>query len=120
MNHIGLFILRVSMSALMLTHGYPKLMKLIQGKMSFADPLGIGEMPSLILAVIGEFICPILIIIGYKTRYAALPTIATMTAAAFIVHAGDALHKKEMALLYLAGFIAVALLGGGRYSVDRS
>ncbi|WP_109831481.1 DoxX family protein [Reichenbachiella versicolor] len=120
MNHIGLLLLRVSFSVMMLTHGYPKLMKLVEGKMSFLDPIGIGEVPSLILAVIGELICPVLVIVGYKTKYSALPVIATMTVATFVVHAGDALAKKELALLYLFGFIAIALLGGGKHSIDRS
>lgn len=120
MNHLGLLILRASFSLMMLTHGFPKLMKLVEGNTGFADPLGIGSLPTLILAVVGELICPVLVLIGYKTKYSALPVIATMTVAAFVVHAKDALAHKELALLYLVGFVAVALLGGGKYSLDRS
>lgn len=115
----GLTLLRISMSAMMLTHGLPKLQKLISGDFKFGDPIGIGPAPSLFLAVIGEFICPILIIIGYKTRLATIPTAITMLVAAFIVHAADAFGSKEKALLYLFGFIAIALLGPGKYSIDR-
>ena len=115
----GLALLRISMSAMMLTHGLPKLQKLISGDFEFADPIGIGAAPSLFLAVIGEFICPILIIIGYKTRLATIPTGITMLVAAFIVHAADAFGSKEKALLYLVGFVAIALLGPGKYSIDR-
>ncbi len=115
----GLALLRISMSAMMLTHGLPKLQKLISGDFEFGDPIGIGAAPSLFLAVIGEFICPILIIIGYKTRLATIPTGITMLVAAFIVHAADAFGSKEKALLYLVGFVAIALLGPGKYSIDR-
>ncbi|MFT5737498.1 MAG: putative oxidoreductase [Maribacter sp.] len=116
---IGLAFFRISMSAMMLTHGLPKLQKLISGDFEFGDPIGIGAAPSLFLTVIGEFICPILIIIGYKTRLASIPTAITMLVAAFIVHAGDAFGSKEKALLYLVGFLAIALLGPGKYSIDR-
>ena len=44
-----------------MTHGYGKLMKLINGNFDFADPLGVGSIPSLIFTVLGEFIAPILL-----------------------------------------------------------
>jgi len=65
LKDIGLAVLRVGASTLMLTHGYGKLLKLINGE-DFANPIGIGATPSLFLTVIGEFVCPILIIIGLK------------------------------------------------------
>ena len=58
-----------------------KISKLIGGNFEFGDPIGIGATPSLFLAVIGEFVCPILIIVGFKTRWATVPTIITMLVA---------------------------------------
>ncbi|SRX55250.1 DoxX family protein [Aequorivita sp. CIP111184] len=117
--NLGLLLLRVGFSGMMLTHGIPKLLKMISGDFSFGDPIGIGEPATLVLAILCEVIFPILIIIGFKTRLAAIPVIITMTIAAFIVHAADPLGTKEMAILYLIAFIVIALLGGGKYSVDR-
>ena len=117
--HLGLLILRLTFSGMMLTHGIPKLLNLIQGDIEFGDPIGLGPTFSLILAVIGEAICPILIIFGIKTRIAAIPTIITMAVAAFIVHGSDPLGRKELALLYLFAFTVIALLGSGRFSLDR-
>ena len=94
--HLGLLFLRLSFSGMMLTHGIPKLLNLIQGDMEFGDPIGLGPTVSLILAVIGEAICPILIILGLKTRIAAIPTIITMAVAAFIVHGSDPLGQKRI------------------------
>ncbi|MGB7394588.1 MAG: DoxX family protein [Pricia sp.] len=119
LSDIGLALLRIAPSAMMLTHGLPKFQKIINGNLEFADPLGIGAAPSLFLAVIGEFICPILLIIGFKTRWVAIPTAITMAVAAFIHHAPDSFADKEKALLYLVIFIAIILLGPGRFSVDR-
>ncbi|TMU56661.1 DoxX family protein [Flagellimonas algicola] len=117
--HLGLAILRIVPSAFMLTHGYPKFQKLISGNMEFANPIGIGQGPSLFLAVLGEFICPILMIIGLKTRWAAIPTTLVMLVAAFRVHAEDPFGTKEKALLFAVVFIVVFLLGPGKYSVDK-
>jgi putative oxidoreductase len=116
---IGLAFFRISMSAMMLTHGLPKFQKLIAGDFEFGDPIGIGATPSLFLAVIGEFICPILIIIGYKTRLASIPTAITMLVAGFIVHSDDPFGSKEKAFLYLVSFVTIALLGPGKFSIDK-
>jgi putative oxidoreductase len=50
---------------------------------------------------------------------ASIPVIITMGVAAFIVHASDPVAIKEKALLYLFAFLAIALLGAGKHSVDK-
>lgn len=117
--HIGLFLLRFTFSAMMLFHGIPKLLNLIQGTLMKSDPIGIGVLVTTVLVVIAEAICPLLIIIGYKTRLASIPVIITMGVAAFIVHGADPIGLKEKALLFLFAFVAIALLGAGKHSVDR-
>lgn len=117
--NLGLLLLRVGFGGMMLTHGIPKMMKMISGNFSFGDPIGIGEPATLVLAVLGEVVFPILVIIGFKTRLSAIPVIITMAVAGFIVHGTDPLGTKEMALLYLFAFVAIALLGAGRYSIDK-
>jgi len=118
LKDIGLAVLRIGASALMLTHGYGKLQMLINGA-EFGNPIGIGATPSLFLTVLGEFVCPILIIIGLKTRLAAIPTAITMAVAAFIVHGADPFQKKEMALVYLLIFVVIAVLGPGKFGIDK-
>jgi putative oxidoreductase len=118
-NNIALALLRIGASGLMLTHGIPKFQKLISGNLEFGDPLGIGSTPSLFLAIIGEFVCPLLVIIGFKTRWSAMPTVITMAVAAFIVHGADPFKDKEKALLFLILFITIILLGPGKYSIDK-
>jgi putative oxidoreductase len=117
--HLGLAILRIVPSIFMITHGYPKLLNLINGNTEFANPFGIGQAPSLFLTVIAEFLCPVLMIIGFKTRWAAIPTAFTMFVAAFVIHGADPFGTKEMALLYFTVFLVVFLLGPGKYSVDK-
>lgn len=119
MKDFGLLILRVGTAGLMLTHGIPKFLMIINGNFEFGDPLGIGPVPSLILATISEFLCPILVIIGLKTRWAVVPTIMTMLVAAFIVHGADPISVKEKAFLFLISFIAILMLGPGKFSIDK-
>lgn len=118
LKDIGLALLRIAASAMMAVHGYGKLQMLINDA-EFADPIGIGSTPSLFLAVLAEFVCPILIIFGFKTRLAAIPAAITMGIAAFMVHGADPFQKKELALIYFVIFVAIILLGPGKYSVDK-
>ena len=118
-NDIGLALLRILPSAFLLTHGIPKFQKMIGGDFEFGDPIGIGPTPTLFLAVIAEFICPILLIVGFKTRWVAILPAITMLVAAAIVHSADPFGTKEKALLFLVTFVAMILLGPGKYSMDR-
>ena len=119
LTDIGLALLRIAAAGLMLTHGIPKLQKMLAGDFSFVDPIGIGETPSLFLTIIGEVICPVLLIIGFKTRWAAVPAAITMFVAAFVMHGADAIDVKEKALLFLIVFVTIIFTGPGKISIDR-
>ncbi|WP_338733632.1 DoxX family protein [Mangrovimonas cancribranchiae] len=114
---LALAILRIGFSGMMLTHGIPKI-SMLSDPSSFGDPLGVGPTVSLILTLIGEVVAPVMIIIGFKTKLAAIPAAITMAVAAFIVHASDPLKTKEMAILYLLAFVVIFLAGPGRLSID--
>lgn len=111
-------ILRLTFGLLMLSHGIPKLMKLMDGNMEFCDPIGIGVPASLALTVFAEVLCSALLVLGLWTRLALIPLIVTMAVAVFIVHINDDLGTMESALLYLLSYCALFLLGSGKYSVD--
>ncbi len=116
---IGLLIFRIAISGLMLTHGFPKLLTLFgPDEIKFADPLGLGETVSFTLTVFAEFICSAFIIFGFLTRFSAIPIVITMAVAAFIVHVPDGFGKQELPLLFMFGFLLLAICGGGKYSLD--
>ena len=120
MNNIALLILRVVFAGSMLYgHGLNKLNRLIEGDLSFANPIGIGEAPTLVLAVFSEFLAPLFILVGYKTKVFSFFPAATMFVAAFIVHLRDPFARKEKAILFLIGFIVIMMMGPGKYSIDR-
>ena len=115
----ALSLLRIVFSLLMMTHGWSKLERILDGNLNFGDPLGLGSPLSLYLVTFAELVAPVFIIVGFKTRIMALITSFAMAVAAFIAHGADPFAKKEMALLYLVGFLTVALMGPGRYSIDQ-
>lgn len=114
----GLLILRVSFGLLLAGHGLGKVQDLIAGKTQFADPLGIGPLPSLILAAFAEFLCALAVVVGFKTRWSAIPPLVTMAVAALIVHAKDDFGTKELAVAYGCAFLALVFTDGGAYSLD--
>jgi putative oxidoreductase len=115
---VALLILRIGSGLLLLTHGWPKLINFTQRMNSFSDPFQIGSPASLALAVFAEFVCSILLIIGYYSRFALIPLIITMATVIFIVHWPDAFSKKELPILYLIAFITLFFTGPGKYSLD--
>jgi putative oxidoreductase len=118
-SDLGLLVLRIIGGGLMLAHGIPKLMKLFKGDFAFADPIGIGAGLSLGLTVFAEFVCALLILVGLKSRLASIPLMITMLVAGLIVHGADAFGKKELALIYFGIYLAIFMLGSGKYSLDK-
>jgi len=118
-HHLGLLFLRIASGAVMLTHGYPKFQKVLQGNLKFGDPIGLGEVPSLYLSTFAEFLCAILVIVGLYTRLSLIPLIINMSVAFFIAHAADDFGTKEKSLLFLGMFIVLFLTGSGRFSIDN-
>lgn len=114
----ALLFLRVSVGLLMLTHGYPKFLRLLSGNTTFADPLGMGAEASLSLAVFAEFFCSLLLILGLVTRFAIFPILITMLVAVFVVHADDPFSRQELGLMYLIPLIFLLITGPGKYSLD--
>ncbi|MES2484637.1 MAG: DoxX family protein [Bacteroidota bacterium] len=119
MNSFALLIVRVVVGCFMMTHGIQKYQMLMAGgPVKFMDPIGIGEGPSLLLAVFAELVCSALLIIGFATRVVIVPLIITMIVAVFIVHAPDGFEVKETAGIYLMIYVFLLITGSGKYSVD--
>ena len=120
LQDLGLLLVRLLAGGMMLTHGIPKISRFFgEGSVKFADPFGLGPEVSLGLAIFAEVACSILVIIGFKTRWATVPLMITMLVAAFYAHAADPFGKKELSLLFFTLFLSILISGGGKYSLDR-
>lgn len=118
---ISLLLLRLTFGGLMLiNHGWGKLQTFMNAEViKFPDPLGIGASTSMGLAVFAEVVCAALIVVGLFTRLATVPALITMLVAIFIMHWADPFADKETAILYAIPYLAILLMGAGRYSVDH-
>src|SRR5699024_11748879 len=118
-HDIGLLLLRIVAGLVLLYgHGFQKLTVIFTGKeIQFGDPLGIGMTSSFYLVAFAEGICALLLIFGLFSRAAAL--ILTFNFLVILwVHLGDEFKILELRFFYLASYMALALLGPGRISLD--
>ena len=119
LQDIFLLLVRVAVSFAMLSHGFPKLQKLLDGgEIEFYSFLGLNATISLALVVFAEFVCSIFIILGLFTRWASFFLIFTMAMAAFVIHGADPFEKRELSILYLSVFLLIFAYGAGKFSVD--
>ncbi len=116
--NIAMLVLRAGLGLMMLPHGYDKLVHFAQKKNTFMNFLGMGSTFSLSLSLFAEFFCAMFVLIGLFTRFTVLPLIIGMAVALFNAHDAAIFGSGEKAALYLAGFIAIFLLGPGKASVD--
>jgi putative oxidoreductase len=121
-SDLALLVLRVVMGGSMLwLHGWGKMLNFVNGQTSFPDILGIGQTPSLLLAIFAEVICSALIIAGAFARLAACVLGATMGVAFFVVNSARLTGPTngELPFIYLTGCIVLLLAGAGKFSVDQ-
>ena len=114
----AMLVLRIAMGAMMMAHGYQKLVGFSSMKSDFYNLLGMGSTLSLALCIFAEFFCALFVMIGLFTRLVTLPLIISTSIALFDVHAMDFFNTGEKASLFLSGYIVLLLLGPGRASVD--
>jgi putative oxidoreductase len=117
----ALLILRLGGGALLLYgHGRGKLGNFAERAAAFADPIGLGPVPSFWLVVFAEVLCAGLVVVGFLTRISTIPILIFLAVAAFVQHASDPWARKELPLLFAAPFLALLLMGPGRFSLDAA
>ncbi|MCD8318151.1 MAG: DoxX family protein [Paraprevotella sp.] len=118
-TNFSLFLLamRLFFGAMLMTHGYAKLMNFVSMSASFPDPFGVGSRLSLMLAIFGELFCSVAFIFGFLYRLSMLPMMVTMATAFFFAHHGS-VSVGELSFIYLVVFILMYLVGPGKYSID--
>jgi putative oxidoreductase len=75
---------------------------------------------------VGEVIAPIMMILGYKTRFASLLFFFTCLFIIFIAHPSDILKindyggwQLELPGLFAMGSLALIFTGGGKYALSK-
>lgn len=120
-DDIGRLILRVTIGGLLLFHGIGKV---IHGVSWMIGLLAAHHLPAFIRygVYVGEVVAPILLIIGFLTRPAALAIVIDLVMALVLVAYRRALTLTpggswgiEVEAFFLLGAAAVFFLGPGRY-----
>ncbi len=124
--NLGLLMIRISVGVLMLFHGIQKLsggLAFIKGMlvdMGMPGFFGYG-------VVIGEVLAPLAILIGFRTRIAAIIYAFNMLVAAIMVHGSQFFTVSdhggwalELVGLYFFGALALVFTGAGEYSLSST
>lgn len=114
-----LLAVRIVFGTLFLSHGVAKWTAFNEATVNFPDPLGMGATLSFWLAIFAEVACSFAFVLGALFRLCLIPMIFTMCVALFVIHAGDPLAVKELALMYLTVFVLLFFSGPGRFSIDE-
>lgn len=118
---LGLLIFRVWIAlSLMMLHGMGKLRNLMSDEPSFRGVFGLDPVVALSLATVGEVVAPILLIVGFASRWSAALSAFTV-GTAFVTAHGMKLSGQgngELPFMYLAGMVLLVIVGPGRFSLD--
>lgn len=117
---LGLLLLRISTGGLMLFHGVSKL---IHGISFLVENMGAFGYA----VYIGEVLAPIAILIGFRTRIAAVLLAVTCVVAVATAHAQEVFtisehggYALELLMLYLFGALALFFTGAGKYAASKT
>lgn len=123
-NALGLLIVRLSLGVLMLLHGISKVINGVGGIQGMLEDKGL---PGFLAygVYLGEILAPLMLIVGFRTRIAALLYVPVMLVAMFVAN-GDKVFQLaptgawalELQALFLFGAIALFFTGGGKYAVS--
>lgn len=113
-----LLAVRIVFGILFLSHGVAKWTAFNDATENFPDPLNLGSSVTFWLAIFAEIACSFGFILGALFRLSLIPMIFTMFIAVFVIHAGDPLAVKELALMYLTIFVLMFFSGPGKFSID--
>jgi putative oxidoreductase len=121
---IGKLLLRISVGFVLILHGY---FKILHGVDWLKAPLAEIGLPGFIAygVYIGEFIAPLMLILGYRIRIAAPLMMINMIVAIYMFHRNQILSIKEagggwaieLDALILLGALAMFFLGGGKFCI---
>jgi len=123
-------VLRVPTGIILAAHGAQKLFAWfggygLEGTGQWMESIGLA--PGFLMALLAgsaEFFGGIALILGLLTRPAAIVSAFTMVIAIFSVHFSNGLFMSnngyEFALSLLAITVALAIQGGGKFSVDKT
>jgi putative oxidoreductase len=124
-DDLAKLIVRITCAGLLILHGSHSLTHGIQHIKDMVRNVGLPEFVAY-GNLVGEVLAPILMIVGYRARIAALIVAFNMLASILIAHRDIAFARNdfggwmiELNVFYMLTALAVFFSGAGRYSLSR-
>ncbi|CZE47428.1 DoxX family protein [Campylobacter geochelonis] len=122
--NLGLLLLRIALGACVIFHGIAKIKGGIGGVKGMLSGAGLPEFIGYGV-YLGEFIAPIMIILGIFTRFASLILIGTCFTILYLAFSDNIFEllaktgglKAEIVYLYLGGAFCLLFSGGGKFVI---
>jgi putative oxidoreductase len=125
-DNLGKLLIRITVGGLMLFHGVSKLLHGVGGvenilvARGWPGPIAYG-------VYLAEIIAPILIIVGFRTRLAALIVALEMILAIVLAHSKSVFALKaagggwaiELEVFFLLASVALFFMGAGSYAASK-
>jgi len=104
---------------MIVAHGLKKLGLGVAEAEHVPNPLHLPVAFNSAFAISANIFFPFLVMIGFCTRLATLPTLAVTLTGYFVVHWNDSLLEKDSPFIYSIVFLLILALGPGKYSIDN-
>ncbi|HZM35048.1 MAG TPA: DoxX family protein [Burkholderiales bacterium] len=124
-DDVGKLVLRLTLGILMLLHGSAKITTGVERIGGMLEGVGLPAFFAYGVYV-GEILAPLLVIIGFYARIGALLMVVNMLFAIGLVHMKDIFVLTrtggwgiELQAFFLFSAVSIALMGPGRFAVNR-
>jgi len=122
---LGKLLLRLTCGGILFFHGFHKVFVEVDHVKRIVENSGLP--PFLAYGnIIGEFVAPLLVIVGYRTRIGALIIAFNMFLSVVIAHRDIVFSVNDFGgwmietnVLYLMTAVVIFLLGSGKYSLSQ-
>ncbi|MDH7459922.1 DoxX family protein [Chitinophagaceae bacterium 26-R-25] len=120
LNNAAILVFRCLLALeLFRVHGLKKFRLTNGQREQVPNPLHLPEQLNKTVATFSDTVVPFLVMMGFATRLAILPTIGVTAIGYFIVHRKDDIEIRDVPYMYTLSLLLLLALGAGTYSLDN-
>lgn len=123
-DDLAKLLLRITCGGILLFHGWHKVFVEVEHVKQMVQEAGLPEFFAY-GNIIGEFVAPLMILIGFKTRIGAIIIVFNMLMSILLVHRDIIFSLNDFGgwmietnMLYLMTALVIFFLGAGKYSLS--
>lgn len=123
-DDLAKLLLRITCGGILIFHGWHKVFVEVEHVKQMVQEAGLPEFFAY-GNIIGEFVAPLMILIGFKTRIGAIIIVFNMLMSILLVHRDIIFSLNDFGgwmietnMLYLMTALVIFFLGAGKYSIS--